>query len=223
MQRLDELNRFYAILTTLEQKAGTKIIHECDNKMYWPAYGVYFFFETGEMRDDLQQFRVVRVGSNADLQETDSNLWSDLRQHRGTIAGKFAGGGNHRASFFRLHIGTSLINKEGIRCDSWIEEEIANARIRKAEHQLEVRVSNLINTMPFLWLEVNNSEQARYIEKNSIALLSNFGKPPIDKPSPGWLGNYCNNSYVKTSGLWNVDYVEDQYNAAFLDELAQLV
>lgn len=223
MQRLNDLNKFYAILSKLEERMGTKVLQECDNKMYWPPYGVYFFFEAGEMRDNLQQSRVVRVGSNADLEGTDSNLWSYLRQHRGTIAGKFAGGGNHRASFFRLHIGTSLINKEGISCGTWVEEEVANARIRKAEHQLEVKVSDVINNMPFLWLEVNNTEQARSLEKNSIALLSNFGKPPIDKPSPGWLGSYCNNSFVKTSGLWNVDYVEDLYNPAFLDELAQLV
>ena len=27
-----------------------------------------------------------------------------------------------------------------------------------------------------------------YIERNAIALLSNYGKPAIDPPSPGWLG-----------------------------------
>lgn len=53
-----------------------------------------------------------------------------------------------------------------------------------------------------------------------IALLSNFGKESIDPPSTAWLGSYSGRERVRTSGLWNNDHVEKQYDPAFLDVLA---
>lgn len=223
MKQSDVLDNFYKLLGELERKTGKMTLCECDNKVDWPEYGVYFFFEEGEFRENSREFRVVRAGSNAGDQSDNTSLWSHLRLHRGTIAGKYAGGGNHRVSFFRLHIGTSLINKEGIDCDSWGQGSSANARTRDKEHPLEMRVSEIINHMPFLWLKVNSAAQAEYIEKNTIALLNNFQKQAIDKPSAGWLGHYCNNSFVKKSGLWNVDYVENKYNPNFIHELEKLI
>jgi hypothetical protein len=81
--------------------------------------------------------------------------------------------------------------------------------------------------MPFLWLALEDesgpeSRRAR-IEKNSIALLSNYNKPALDPPSHDWLGRQCNRERVRNSGLWNSDHVDDSYSPAFLEELEQWV
>jgi hypothetical protein len=54
-------------------------------------------------------------------------------------------------------------------------------------------------------------------------LLSNYGKKPLDPASPGWLGRHCNRERVRGSGLWNSNHVDEPYDPAFLDRLAQLV
>ena len=59
--------------------------------------------------------------------------------------------------------------------------------MRLSEQAAEREVSRIIGAMPVLWLAVDDppgSESLRgYIERNSIALLSNLGKPPLDSPS----------------------------------------
>jgi hypothetical protein len=54
------------------------------------------------------------------------------------------------------------------------------------------------------------------MELNCIALLSNFGKPSIDPPSPNWLGLQSGERTIRESGLWNTDSVEKSYDAEFL-------
>ena len=81
--------------------------------------------------------------------------------------------------------------------------------------------------MPFLWLAVED-EPGRgslrgYIERNAIALLSNYGRHPIDQPSSSWLGHHCNREKVRASGLWNSNHVNEDYDPAFLGVLTRLV
>ena len=75
--------------------------------------------------------------------------------------------------------------------------------------------------MPFLWLKIDDEpskdSQRAYLEKNIIALLSNFNKEEvIDEPSGDWLGSYYPLEKVKNSGLWNSNYVDIDYDPAFL-------
>ena len=81
--------------------------------------------------------------------------------------------------------------------------------------------------MPFVWLAVTDppgpGSLRGYIERNAIALLSNYGKPALDAPSPGWLGHHCNREKVRSSGLWNKNHVDEDYDRAFLDALERLV
>lgn len=81
--------------------------------------------------------------------------------------------------------------------------------------------------MSVLWLGIGDEpgpESGRgYIERNAIALLSNFGKEPLDPPSPGWLGHFCNRERVKASGLWNQNHVEEAYDAGFLRRFETLI
>ena len=81
--------------------------------------------------------------------------------------------------------------------------------------------------MPFLWLAIDDEPGAEslrgYIERNAIALLSNFGKEAIDRSSSGWLRRSCNRERVRKSGLWNSNHVDERYDAAFLDWMERLV
>ena len=62
-----------------------------------------------------------------------------------------------------------------------------------------------------------------YVERNSIALLSNYNKPPLDPPSQGWLGHHSDRERVRKSGLWNQNHVEEACDPAFLETLDKLV
>ncbi len=92
---------------------------------------------------------------------------------------------------------------------------------------MEKVVSTMIGDMPFLWLSIDDepgrSSLRGYIERNAIALLSNFGKKPLDPSSREWLGHFCNRELVRTSGLWNQRHVDEAYEPAFLDTLAALI
>jgi hypothetical protein len=92
---------------------------------------------------------------------------------------------------------------------------------------LERAVSAELGAMPFLWLEVDDEPQPDslrgYIEKNSIALLSNVGKDRVDPPSQDWLGNNCDRPLVRESGLWNSRHVNETYDRDFLSTFEELI
>lgn len=188
--------------------------------------GVYFFFEPGEMRTTSGTGpRVVRVGTHALKSGSKSTLWKRLRQHRGTLSGNYPGGGNHRGSIFRLHVGTALINKHGLSgraTETRGDGSSAGTAIRKREYPLEKAVSQYIRSMPFLWIAVEDEagpgSLRGEIERNAIALLSNYNADrPIDPPSEKWLGRWATNEAIERSGLWKVNHVEEDYNPAFLE------
>jgi hypothetical protein len=54
------------------------------------------------------------------------------------------------------------------------------------------------------------------IERNAIALLSNYGKGASDPPSATWLGNYSDRDRVRRSGLWNNNHVDEVYDPKFI-------
>jgi len=223
MNRLEDLKRFYSLLDTFELRdGGRRMLSNCSGRMGWPKRGVYFFYERGEDRTDTGiGLRIVRVGTTTGVKST---LWKRLRGHKGT---EKTGGGNHRGSVFRLLVGTALIKKNGLVSDRWGINKTASAEITKSEESLEIKVSKIIRNMPFLWLAAEDQpglDNLRgYIEKNSIALLSNLNKPAIDAPSTDWLGLHCDSEKVRLSGLWNRDHTDKNYDATFLDELERLV
>jgi len=224
--RIRHLIRFYSILDTLEKGVGgARTLAECSGRITWPRRGVYFFRETGEQRSDSGKGpRIVRVGTHALREGGSTRLWTRLSQHKGQ---KNTGGGNHRGSIFRLIVGTSLIGLRGYDYPTWGDKNTAAAEIRAGEHALECEVSNIIGTMPFLWIAIDDeagpASLRGYVEKNAIALLSNYKKPPLDPPSIAWLGHHCDRERVRDAGLWNLDYVDKPYDPAFLDQLDVLV
>jgi hypothetical protein len=157
------------------------------------------------------------------------------RRHTGREEGaellerQLRSGDNHRGSVFRLIVGTALIGRDGHKFLTWADGNAAAKDIREAEVELERAVSSVIRNMPFLWLDIGDEpgpgSMRGKIERNAIALLSNFNRPPLDRPSPDWLGHHCDHKRdrVRVSGIWNQNHVDDRYDPKFLDGLEQLV
>lgn len=226
MSRLEDLRRFYEILSDIEVGCGgIRRLAECHGRMNWPRRGVYFLFESGEVRKESGTgLRVVRVGTHAVSGGSKSTLWKRLAQHRGKSDGS---GGNHRGSVFRLLVGAALASREPeTAAVLWGTGQSAPKPVREAETALEARVSSHIGGMPFLWLECDDDpspdSRRAYIERNSIALLSQVNMhPPLDSPSGTWLGSSSPNPDVCKSGLWNSRHVRDNYDNNFIDLLGR--
>jgi hypothetical protein len=55
--------------------------------------------------------------------------------------------------------------------------------------------------MPFIWLALLDGSLRKCIERNAIALLSNFGKSALDESSEAWLGRCAESTKIRESGL----------------------
>jgi hypothetical protein len=208
--------------------SGTRTPATLGTLQHCPNRGVYFFFEPLEVRKESGDGpRVVRVGTHALTSGSKSTLRQRLIQHRGQSSGL----GNHRGSIFRLLVGQALLARGGLGpCGSWgakgditkasIALNVSRESLAAEEAPVERDVSKYIGNMPFLWLDVGDepgpSSLRGIIERNAIALLSNYQRLVIDTPSPGWLGNASNRPLVRGSGLWNQRHVEETHNPAFL-------
>lgn len=225
--RKRDLAWFYQVLEKLEKRhGGRRFLTKCDGRMDWPDRGIYFFFENGQERvDSGRGNRVVRIGTHALKRGSKTTLWNRLSQHRGVHR---SGGGNHRGSVFRLHIGTSFLSRDPtLKCSSWGQGSSAPSEIREREQYLEAMVSEAICGMPFLWLGIADpagpDSDRGYIERNAIALLSNFNKHPLDAPTSAWLGLQCASKRVRESGLWNSNHVDERYDDGFISRFDELV
>jgi len=224
--RIAHLDRFYGLLERLRVLRGAK---PCTLSSYSvrdvASRGIYFFFERSESRMlSPAQARVVRIGTHSVSQGSKATLWGRLRTHRGADGGK----GNHRGSIFRLHVGEALLRRSDIASDfsSWGIGQSARQTIRMAEEEIELQVSEIIGAMSMLCLEVADASSAdsdrSYLERNLIALVAG-ANGPIDLPSSDWLGHHSSRSAVRDSGLWNVNYVYDDYDSQVLDILEEYV
>jgi hypothetical protein len=226
-EKLKALDRFYSMLFRLrnlrpeaEQTLGRVAAKDVDNER-----GVYFFFEHGEERMTSPfENRVTRIGTHGVSSGSRSSLWTRLRTHRGARDGT----GNHRSSIFRLHVGRSLINAQGLQTQfpSWGVGQSADANTRNAERELEIAVSHRISAMRLLWVGVNDipspdSDRA-YLERNLIALLC--GRTgSLDLSSPHWLGRFSDREAVCSSGIWNVNHVNEIFDVRALEVLEHYI
>jgi hypothetical protein len=156
--------------------------------------------------------------------ERCTTLWQRLSTHRGSVSGSRPGGGNHRASIFRLHVGAALLGRDDWPNDvreSWRDNHVDSAA-RRAEYPLERTVTQHIGDMALLWLAVPDRAIRGLIERNTIALLSRRSGG-VDPASPTWLGLTAYSEKVRTSALWNVNHVDDAHDPTFLNSFEQLV
>lgn len=236
MSRIADVVRFYALLDRLEQRlGGTRTLATFDSFGDWPHRGLYLFFDPSEVRQESGTGpRIVRVGTHALSAGSRSTLRQRLGQHRGHASG----GGNHRGSIFRLLVGQALLARGGLpQCNSWgVKGDAAKASaalsigrgaLATAEAPIEQAVSRYIADMPFLWLDINDEPGPNSlrgaIEHNTIALLSNHGRTPLDPPSPGWLGHSSDRPLVRGSDLWNQRHVEETHDPMFLDVVEKMI
>lgn len=225
-----DLDRFYTILARLEasEQQGLRLT-EYTGRSPFPVRGVYFFRERGEYRlSKANSLRIVRVGTHAVSLNSKSTLWGRLRTHLGTRAG----GGNHRGSIFRLHVGAALLARDRVCVPTWGVGSSAPPAVRDseagraAEAAWEKRVSEYIGGMSVFWIDVPDEpgpqSERSLIERNAIALLSNKFAP-IDKASSGWLGRFSPRQAIRDSALWNLNYVTGECDSSFLDKLELFV
>lgn len=230
MSRRSDLDELYDLLDRLETRVGGKRrLGDCTGHMDWPERGVYFFFAAEETRDSTDRLRLTRIGTHAVSSGSGTSLWNRLRTHRGANRGSYEGGGNHRGSVFRKHVGRAMIERDGLHDEypHWGEGSTAGRERRLAELDHERRVSEYVRDLPFLWVDVDDepgpdSDRA-CVERNAIALVSNYEKDDIDGRSDDWLGRNSPRSEIVGSGLWNIDHVDEGYEPAFLDRLAEAV
>lgn len=205
-------------------QGGGRRLSETNGRLPWPSRGVYFILEDDHGVGRGRMPRVVRVGTHAVSQGSKTSLWDRLSTHRGTTGG----GGSHRSSIFRLHVGRAWARRapSDFWPGTWAQGQSAAKDIRDSEQELERQVSQIIGAKRVVWLDVPDeagpaSERA-YIERNAIGLLSRTGLLNT-KGSPEWLGRYSSDWRIAASGLWNLNHVFAKPDAAFIDRLTVAV
>lgn len=219
--RATDLLRFYRLLSDLEVlNGGMRRMAQSDPAGPWPRRGVVWFFERTEPRADTGEgLRVVRVATHALKPDLQSTLWDRLSHDAS---------GPHRGSVFRTILGTALRDLMGnTEPQSWGRGSNPPAESAKQEAALEAAVSLYAAQMPFLFLAVEDPPGPHslrgFIEKNSIALLSNYARQPVDPPSAAWLGRRCAKEKVAQSGLWNIQHVDEAYDPSFLEAMKRMM
>ncbi|WP_369682185.1 hypothetical protein [Haladaptatus sp. AB618] len=230
MTREDDIGRFYSLLSRLEDRVGGKqILENCTGYMDWPDRGVYFFYASDEACETTDCLRITRIGTHAVSEGSSTSLWDRLRTHRGAVSGTYENGGNHRGSVFRKRIGEAIIDRDELNeaYPEWGNGSTAKRDLRLEELEMEQQVSGYLRELPFLWLNVDDEpsadSQRAYIERNTIALLSNYQQEPIDSRSDDWLGKYSRSEKIRQSGLWNVNHVDETYDPSFLDTFEEYI
>jgi len=230
MRRQRDIDRLYQLLEKLEGTVGGKQkLKDCTGYMDWPDRGLYIFFAPDEYRGSGDQLRVTRIGTHAVSEGSSTSLWDRLRTHRGAMRGTYEGGGNHRGSVFRKRVGEAFVERDSLHDEypRWGEGSSAKRERRLSELEMEQRVSNYLRDLPFLWLNVDDEpsadSQRAYIERNTIALLSNYQRETVDARSDDWLGKHSRSEKIRKSGLWNVNHVDEEYDPTFLDDVSEAI
>ena len=235
MTRQSDLQQFYSLIEHLcERNGGRADLAELQSYS-WPSRGVYFFFDDREPRRDSGTGpRIVRVGTHALTSTSRSTLRQRLSQHRG----KTSGGGNHRGSIFRLLVGQALLAHDPtLTCVSWgvkgdagkasMALQMSHLVLSASEKPVEEAVSAYLSRLTFTWLPVDDDpgpgSLRGVIERNAIALLSNWERSPLDPPSRDWLGRMSNRPLVAGSGLWNQRHVTEEHDPSFVGVLSNIV
>jgi hypothetical protein len=206
--RQQNIDKFYNLLDEVVKKFPKRTLDNITRKNL-PEKGVYFFFEPNEIRQDNKSERVVRIGTHAAIANSNATLYDRLYNHKGSRDLT----GNHRGSVFRKLIGYSLLNKDGLNHPHWGDKsKRGDKQIKLSEKPLEKIVSTYLHTLRFTVLEIpgpsSKDNDRAFIEDNTIALLSNFNRPIIDKCSKNWLGLFSKDNEVLCSGLWNSNCVD---------------
>jgi hypothetical protein len=211
--------RFVRLVAELGRAQGFPTLEDAVARGRLPARGVYFFIDPSEPTTaDSLPGRIVRVGTHGLIAGSRSTLIGRLRQHRGSPGG----GGNHRGSVFRQHVGFAMIGSGTAGASSWGSKR--PHRLREAS--LEIEVSRYLRALIVAVLDVPDEPGPNslrgLVERNAVGLLAG-ASPGEESSSPAWLGRQAKEEAIRASGLWNVRHVDHPVEAAFLNELESLV
>jgi hypothetical protein len=190
-----------------------------------PKQGVYFFFDEGERTNFSTVIpRLVRIGTHGVSLGSVATLRNRLRTHLGTRAG----GGNHRASVFRLHVGRAMIERDRLHdaYPSWGKGQSAPKDITQKEAPLEAKVSEYIGNLRVLFIPVldaaGTGSMRATIERQFIAMFTeNYCS--VEESTAIWLGRFSDKPSIRDSGLWNVRDVGSEYDLRFIPLLDGLL
>ncbi|MDQ3699330.1 MAG: hypothetical protein M3442_00235 [Chloroflexota bacterium] len=204
MARLQGIKRFYTALYRLRQRLGGYQSLSGESLPAIPVRGgIYFLFEPGEVRSHSgRSARVVRVGKAA-------NLRARLYAH-------------HGAASLR---GPSVVGWHPHF--HWYVQEALDSGRKHLKGAVGQSAGVTIKCMQFLWLPISDTQERERLETNSIRLLSNYGRTPIDPASPKWLGHRSPRPQVQQSHVWNVQNVKSHlrglsHETALLERLYEL-
>jgi len=169
-----------------------------------PLNGIYFFFERGELAycDGRTVDRVVRVGTH----RGHNRFRTMICQHYGHAGSR---GSDGCASVFRKHVAAAILRRADPHergLGDWLADggrhfPKLNAQVGEA----------LCNTFTFTCFRVNETRERLRLESGLIALLAQH---PLGGPSRRWLGRHAVTGEIRSSGLWNVQHLDDEPLAA---------
>ncbi|WP_312622172.1 hypothetical protein [Haloarcula sp. 1CSR25-25] len=229
----EPVSELYQVLGRLRDKIdGPYRLADLDGTFDWPERGIYWFFspESSLSSGSVADNRLTRIGTVGVSEGSSNTLWNRLRQHRGNKRGKYSGGGNHRGSILRLHVGAALIEKH-----DWYDEyphwgepnpDAPTTEVREQEHELEQKVTEYIEALPFLYVNVSGepgpeSDRAT-IEASTIAMVSHYRRTanPADLD---WLGYHSPKPEIYRSGLWNIQHISELFDPSVISLLDEYV
>ena len=164
-----------------------------------PKNGLYFFYELGETSVHGVAGRIVRVGNHPRSQDA---LVRRLRDHYS---------GNKNGSVFRRLLGGALLRRANLSnpClapapgqGHW---ETHGLKSCEDCRPIEMIVSQLLrDAFAFRCVRVEDRAERNRLEASIIAALAGCS---ACRASAGWLGHFAYSQVVRSSGLWNSDYV----------------
>ena len=156
--------------------------------------GLYFFYEQGETSPHGPQGRIVRVGNHP---RTQGGLVQRLRNH-------YSGGKN--GSVFRKSLGGALLRQRDPSSTCLNHWEKQDAPVCERCRPVEREVSALLRErFSFRCVHIVSMSERNLQEAMLVATLASCR---ICAPSPAWLGLQACSEEVRSSGLWNSQYVD---------------
>jgi hypothetical protein len=167
--------------------------------------GLYFFYEQDEYSPHAPGGRVVRIGNHPRAQD---RLVGRLEDHFNSRprAKNF--------SVFRRYLGGALLRHEDAN-GPCLQPAPGQGHWEKQDSKtcprcagVERAVSELLSSaFTFRCVRVDDRAERNNFEKWLIATIAAC---PVCRPSDSWLGRYAYPDLVRSSGLWNVQYVGEQ-------------
>ena len=157
--------------------------------------------------------RIVRVGTHELTSGSATTLWNRLSQHKGSTAGRRAGGGNHRGSILRLHRPWSRPPVEMADPKTWHGTWGKATPARMTFSKRNISTKCVVSAVTVLWLDVPDEPgplSARgVVGAGSIGLSSRRSNELADPARSSWLGHHVERETIRTSALWNIRHVDD--------------